>query len=83
MFAAFYHTCAVLLMYGRLPAALALQDPSQRLGATAGADEIKQHPWFAGINWALIRNQTPPFIPKQSALSPRAGSGAGDLPWYL
>ncbi|GAB4820055.1 hypothetical protein N2152v2_007101 [Parachlorella kessleri] len=58
-----------------LIARLLNKDPSQRLGAGAGADEIKQHPWFAGINWALIRNQTPPFIPKQTALSPRAASG--------
>jgi hypothetical protein len=32
-----------------------LQDPQQRLGALAGADEVKQHPWFAGINWAMGR----------------------------
>jgi hypothetical protein len=31
------------------------QDPRQRLGARAGAAEVKQHPWFAGVNWALGR----------------------------
>lgn len=31
------------------------QDPLQRMGAAAGADEIKLHPWFSGINWALVR----------------------------
>lgn len=32
-----------------------MQDPRQRLGAHAGADEVKQHPWFDGVNWALGR----------------------------
>lgn len=32
------------------------QDPAQRLGAQAGADEIKQHPWFAEVCWALGRD---------------------------
>ena len=42
----------------------------------AGADEIKLHPWFAGINWALIRNQTPPYVPRQPAPPPvKASSG--------
>lgn len=36
-----------------LPSTLALQDPTQRLGARAGADEVRQHPWFAGVSWAL------------------------------
>jgi hypothetical protein len=30
-------------------------DESRRLGASAiGAEEIKQHPWFAGIDWECI-----------------------------
>ena len=33
-----------------------LQDPTQRLGAQAGADEVRQHPWFAGVDWALGRH---------------------------
>lgn len=42
---------------------LLTKDAKERLGAVAGAEEIKQHPWFDGINWALVRNQTPPYIP--------------------
>lgn len=38
-------------------------DPKKRLGHKAGAAEIKKHPWFKGINWALIRNEKPPLIP--------------------
>ncbi|EFN57260.1 hypothetical protein CHLNCDRAFT_6687, partial [Chlorella variabilis] len=34
---------------------LLAKDPRQRLGAHAGADEVKQHPWFDGVNWALGR----------------------------
>ena len=37
--------------------------PGERIGATAGADEVKQHPWFDSVNWPLIRQQTPPYVP--------------------
>ncbi len=53
----------------------ALQDPQQRLGAVAGADEIKQHPWFAGINWALVHNEKPPFRPNKAIFSPMGSTG--------
>ena len=36
------------------------RDPSSRLGSNSGANEIKQHPFFRGINWPLIRCMTPP-----------------------
>lgn len=30
-------------------------DPSKRLGSTEeDSTEIKTHPWFAGIDWALL-----------------------------
>jgi hypothetical protein len=29
-----------------------------------GATEIKQHPFFEGVNWALIRCSTPPEVPR-------------------
>ncbi|PSC75784.1 phototropin [Micractinium conductrix] len=34
---------------------LLVKDPLQRLGTQAGGDEVKQHPWFTGFNWALGR----------------------------
>lgn len=35
--------------------ALLQRDPANRLGSKNGAIEIKQHPFFRGINWPLIR----------------------------
>lgn len=31
------------------------RDPKKRLGCLEGANEVKNHPYFKGINWALIR----------------------------
>lgn len=40
--------------------ALLNRDPASRLGSTSGANEIKQHLFFRGINWPLIRCMNPP-----------------------
>ncbi|KAH6774759.1 Protein kinase superfamily protein [Perilla frutescens var. hirtella] len=40
------------------------KEPENRLGSAKGAAEIKQHPFFEGLNWALIRCETPPELPK-------------------
>ncbi|XP_073139800.1 serine/threonine-protein kinase D6PK-like [Henckelia pumila] len=40
------------------------KEPENRLGSTKGAAEIKQHPFFEGLNWALVRCATPPDPPK-------------------
>jgi len=37
------------------------RDEKKRLGHEHGAWEIKKHPFFKKIDWALIRNQTPPI----------------------
>lgn len=39
------------------------RDPERRLGHANGASDIKRHPWFSNINFALIRNERPPIIP--------------------
>lgn len=44
--------------------ALLVKEPQNRLGVKRGATEIKQHPFFEGVNWALIRCSTPPEVPK-------------------
>ncbi|KAF5730461.1 hypothetical protein HS088_TW19G00050 [Tripterygium wilfordii] len=43
---------------------LLVKEPQHRLAYKRGATEIKQHPFFEGINWALIRCASPPDIPK-------------------
>ncbi|KAK7844399.1 serine/threonine-protein kinase kipk1 [Quercus suber] len=42
---------------------LLVKEPENRLGSMKGAAEIKQHPFFEGLNWALIRCTTPPELP--------------------
>ena len=32
------------------------RDPKNRLASREGANEIKQHPFFRGVNWALVRS---------------------------
>ncbi|KAF2601230.1 hypothetical protein F2Q70_00028352 [Brassica cretica] len=39
------------------------KDPSKRLGSRRGAAEVKVHPFFKGLNFALIRTMTPPEVP--------------------
>ncbi|GER25650.1 kinase family protein [Striga asiatica] len=38
------------------------RDPKNRLGSREGANEVKQHPFFRGINWALVRCMNPPTL---------------------
>lgn len=38
-------------------------NPDTRLGSN-GIQEIKNHPFFTGIDWDNIRNMEPPFVPK-------------------
>lgn len=42
--------------------ALLQRDPADRIGANTGANEIKQHPFFQGINWPLIRHMVTSMI---------------------
>ncbi|CAN6380565.1 unnamed protein product [Urochloa humidicola] len=48
--------------------ALLAKDPARRLGATVGAAAIKRHPFFGGVNWALLRCATPPYVPPPFSL---------------
>jgi len=43
---------------------LLVKEPKKRYAYKRGATEIKQHPFFNGVNWALVRSATPPIIPK-------------------
>ncbi|XP_073136874.1 serine/threonine-protein kinase D6PKL1-like isoform X1 [Henckelia pumila] len=42
---------------------LLVKEPQHRLAYRRGATEIKQHPFFQNVNWALIRCASPPDIP--------------------
>ncbi|CAG7877767.1 unnamed protein product [Brassica rapa] len=64
---------------------LLAKDPHRRIAYTRGATEIKQHPFFEGVNWALVRSASPPHIPDPVDLGPLTaargkakGYGSGD-----
>ncbi|CAO2656596.1 Nn.00g053990.m01.CDS01 [Neocucurbitaria sp. VM-36] len=48
---------------------LMCSDPTQRLGANkddkfaSGGEEIRNHPWFADVNWESLRDDEASFIP--------------------
>lgn len=42
------------------------KDERTRFGSRSGASEVKQHKWFAKMNWGLLRHQRPPIIPSSS-----------------
>ncbi|XP_020583915.1 serine/threonine-protein kinase D6PK-like [Phalaenopsis equestris] len=52
---------------------LLVKEPQHRLAYKRGATEIKQHPFFEGVSWALIRCATPPEIPKPVEIELAAG----------
>ena len=43
--------------------ALLEKDPGKRLGSACGAAELKGQPFFEGVNFALLRSQSPPLLP--------------------
>lgn len=66
---------------------LLVKEPQHRLAYRRGATEIKQHPFFQSVNWALIRCASPPdvpkpFIPQEAAAVQRSpaqsGGGGGE-----
>ncbi|KAI3955312.1 hypothetical protein MKW92_003668 [Papaver armeniacum] len=46
-----------------LIARLLVKDPRRRLGCAWGASDVKRHPFFDKIKWALIRTYSPPDVP--------------------
>lgn len=44
---------------------LLTKNEKKRLGARAGASEVKSHSFFKSINFALLRNMKPPIIPNK------------------
>ena len=46
-----------------------LTHADQRLGRHGGADELKSHPFFRGVDWNTIRHVEAPYIPKLSSIT--------------
>ncbi|KAI9295689.1 Pkinase-domain-containing protein, partial [Neoconidiobolus thromboides FSU 785] len=42
---------------------LLYKDEYRRLGSKAGASDVKVHPFFKSLNFALLRNMVPPIVP--------------------
>ena len=42
---------------------LLTRDPKQRLGATRGVQELKEHPFLADVNWDTLITDPAPWIP--------------------
>lgn len=58
------------------------RDPSHRLGSNSGANDIKRHPFFHGINWPLIRCMKPPPLEKPlEFIGNEADSLGKDVEW--
>ncbi|KAI5055741.1 hypothetical protein GOP47_0029262 [Adiantum capillus-veneris] len=58
---------------------LLVKDPQHRLAYKRGATEIKQHPFFEGVNWALIRSMSPPHVPKPFQLEVSLSKAASGM----
>ena len=56
-------SCSVSAAARDLIRGLLAKEPQKRLAYRRGAAEIKQHPFFEGVNWALVRSAAPPYIP--------------------
>lgn len=55
---------------------LLVKEPHKRIAYKRGATEVKQHPFFEGVNWALVRSAMPPHIPEPVDLSQYASKEA-------
>ncbi|XP_010923729.1 protein kinase PINOID [Elaeis guineensis] len=49
---------------------LLVKDPASRLGSRRGAADVKAHPFFKGLNLALLRSSRPPVIPCPARAKP-------------
>nr|AML79284.1 putative LOV domain-containing protein [Sanguinaria canadensis] len=56
------------------------RDPANRLGSNSGANDVKHHPFFRGINWPLIRCMSPPPLDVPLQLIGK-DSKAKDVQW--
>ncbi|KAL4320122.1 hypothetical protein GQ457_18G006340 [Hibiscus cannabinus] len=59
---------------------LLVKDPARRLGSTMGSSAIKQHPFFQGVNWALLRCTSPPYVPPPFSKEDVSGESCPETP---
>ncbi|XP_047310167.1 serine/threonine-protein kinase AGC1-7-like [Impatiens glandulifera] len=59
---------------------LLVKEPAKRIAYRRGATEIKQHPFFEGVNWALVRSAIPPHIPEPVDFAIYANKDGGQMP---
>nr|AML78657.1 putative LOV domain-containing protein [Physocarpus opulifolius] len=52
------------------------RDPKNRLGSQEGANEIKSHSFFRGVNWPLVRCMNPPQLDAPLFTNTEAEKGA-------
>nr|AML77332.1 putative LOV domain-containing protein [Buxbaumia aphylla] len=75
----------VSLAARQLMRSLLQRNPLKRLGSNQGANDIKSHPFFKGINWTLIRNMVPPPLETPVQLTTKEvetiNKAAEDLEW--
>lgn len=53
------------------------KDPVSRLGSKRGAADVKKHPFFKSLNFALVRSLTPPEVPGLKTTPKRCGGVGG------
>lgn len=51
---------------------LLTKDPAKRLGSAGDIDEVREHPWFFGINWTFVTDKR-----YAAPYAPRVGSTMG------
>lgn len=57
---------------------LLVKEPPKRIAYIRGATEVKQHPFFEGVNWALVRSALPPHIPDPVDFTKYAGNESAE-----
>ncbi|KAL3686627.1 hypothetical protein R1sor_009201 [Riccia sorocarpa] len=77
---AFPSSIPVSLVAKQVIRALLQRDPKKRLGSDKGSHDLKNHPFFRGINWPLIRMQTPPPL-ETPVYEIGKEADPGDLDW--
>lgn len=55
------------------------KEETKRLGSKAGASEVKAHPFFKSLKFALLRHMTPPIVPGLSKTSQYHGKESRSL----